>query len=420
MNNFNISDFGAVGDGKTMNTVQIQSAIDECSKQGGGTVVLKSGVYLSGSITLKSGINLHIEQDAVLLGSPNVEDYPEKETLKHVDTDFLPRWRNASFIFAEECEDIAITGKGKIDCNGTHFTVPFPDSRTWKYRRIDKPTPPRVVFFTGCKNILISNITMINQPAGWSYWIHDCDDVVVKNITIDADVDYPNNDGVHINSSRNVTISDCNISCGDDCIVLRANNASLKENKVCENVTVTNCTLTSYSSAVRIGWVQDGTIRNCTLSNLTMYDCSTGVSILIPDTKRCPKGVYPAGADVGREATYVENISFDNIKMDKQCSYPVYIDVCANEEILFKGINGLKFTSLHSKGPELPFIKGRESRPVENISFTDCSFTVTDGSEFDNRNQHGWTALTDLEPYHPMTIMHTKNISFNNTTFGNN
>ena len=153
MNNFNISDFGAVGDGKTMNTVQIQSAIDECSKQGGGTVVLKSGVYLSGSITLKSGINLHIEQDAVLLGSPNVEDYPEKENLKHVDTDFLPRWRNASFIFAEECENIAITGKGKIDCNGTHFTVPFPDSRTWKYRRIDKPTPPRVVFLTECKNI---------------------------------------------------------------------------------------------------------------------------------------------------------------------------------------------------------------------------------------------------------------------------
>ena len=355
-----------------------------------------------------------------MLGSPNVEDYPEKENLKHVDTDFLPRWRNASFIFAEECENIAITGKGKIDCNGPHFTVPFPDSRTWKYRRIDKPTPPRVVFFTGCKNILISDITMINQPAGWSYWIHDCDDVVVKNITIDADVDYPNNDGVHINSSRNVTISDCNISCGDDCIVLRANNASLKENKVCENVTVTNCTLTSYSSAVRIGWVQDGTIRNCTLSNLTMYDCSTGVSILIPDAKRCPKGVNIAGADVGREATYVENISFDNIKMDKQCSYPVYIDVCANEEILFEGINGLKFTSLHSKGPELPFIKGRESRPVENISFTDCSFTVTDGSEFDNRNQHGWTALTDLDPYHPMTIMHTKNISFNNTTFGNN
>ena len=106
--------------------------------------------------------------------------------------------------------------------------------------------------------------------------------------------------------------------------------------------------------------------------------------------------------------------------MDKQCSYPVYIDVCANEEILFEGINGLKFTSLHSKGPELPFIKGRKNCPVENISFTDCSFTVTDGSEFDNRLQHGWTALTDLNPYHPMTIMYAKNLSFNNTAFYDN
>lgn len=420
MNNFNISDFGAVGDGKTMNTVQIQSAIDECSKQGGGTVVLKSGVYLSGSITLRSGINLHIEQDAVLLGSPNVEDYPEKENLKHVDTDFLPRWRNASFIFAEECENIAITGKGKIDCNGTHFTVILPGSKTWKYGRINKPTPPRVVFFTGCKDVLITDITMINQPAGWSYWIHDCDNVTITNITIDADVNYPNNDGVHINSSRNVTISDSNISCGDDCIVLRANNASLKENKICENVIVTNCNLTSYSSAVRIGWVQDGTIRNCKLSNLTMYDCSTGISILIPCTERTEKGTRTSGSDVGREATFVENISFDNIKMDKQCSYPVYIDICDNEKILFKGVKGLNFSSLHSKGPELPFIKGRKNCPVEDISFSDCSFIVTDGSEFTNRTQHGWTALADHNPHHPMTIIYTKNITFNNTTFGDN
>lgn len=420
MKKFNVSDFGAIGDGITMNTVSIQAAIDACEKQGGGSVVINSGVFLCGSITLKSNVNLHIEENAVLLGSPNVEDYPEKENLKHVNTNYLPRWQNASFIFAEECEKISITGKGKIDCNGTYFTVVSPDSTTWKYRRINKPTPPRVVFFAGCKNILITDITMTNQPAGWSYWIHDCDNVTITNITIDADVNYPNNDGVHINSSRNVTISDSNISCGDDCIIIRANNASLKENKICENVTVTNCNLTSYSSAVRIGWVQDGTIRNCKLSNLTMYDCSTGISVFIPNTERTEKGTDTPGSDVGREATFIENISFDNIKMDKQCSYPVYIDICDNEKVLFKGVNGLKFSSLHSKGPEMPFIKGRKDCPVKNINFSDCSFTITDGSEFDNRSLHGATSLPDLNPHHPMTIMYAENISFNNTTFGNN
>ena len=95
---------------------------------------------------------------------------------------------------------------------------------------------------------------MVNQPAGWSYWIHDCDYVAFDRVKIFAEVEYPNNDGIHINSSRNVTISNCDITCGDDSIIVRANNASLAENKVCEKVCVTNCNLTSYSGGIRIGW----------------------------------------------------------------------------------------------------------------------------------------------------------------------
>ena len=104
---------------------------------------------------------------------------------------------------------------------------------------------------------------MVNQPAGWSYWIHDCDFVTCDRLKINANVQYPNNDGIHINSSRNVTVSNCSIVCGDDCLVVRANNASLSENKVCERVVVTNCNLTSYASGIRIGWLNDGVIKNC-------------------------------------------------------------------------------------------------------------------------------------------------------------
>ena len=415
---YNIKDFGAIGDEKTLNTKAIQNAIDKCSADGGGTVLIERGIFLSGSITLKSNINLCIEQGAVLLGSTDVEDYPEKENLKHVDSFLLPRWRNASFIFAEECENISITGRGKIDCNGETFTIPDENSQTWKYKRINKPTPPRVVFFTGCKNILIEGISMVNQPAGWSYWIHDCDYVNIHRITIDAAVDYPNNDGIHINSSRHVTISDCNITCGDDCIVIRANNSSLKENKICENVTVTNCNLTSYSGAIRIGWVQDGIIRNCTLSNLTITDTSIGISILIPIIHRKePSLENPGCSDVGRESTLIENISFSNIVMNKQCSYPVFIKVHESEKVAFKGIRGIYFSGIHSIGPEFPYIEGRKEAPVEDIRFSDCSFRITDGSEFKNRHIHGWTGLPDLTPGHPMTIKNAKNISFTNTTF---
>jgi polygalacturonase len=415
---YDVKDFGAIGDGETLNTEAIQSAIDECSRCGGGRVLLDCGVFMSGSITLRDGVDLHIEHTAVLLGSPRVEDYPEKTNLRHVNTYFLPRWRNASFIFAEESKNISITGRGTIDCNGKAFTEPVESVFQWKYRRINAPTPPRVVFLTGCENVLIEGITMTNQPAGWSYWIHDCDYVCIDKITINADVDYPNNDGVHINSSRHVTLSNSNITCGDDCIVIRANNVSLAENKVCEHVTVTNCNLTSYSSGVRIAWAQDGVIRNCSLSNIVMTDTSIGINILIPNNKRTePHPTSPTsagGADVGREATLVENISFSNIVMGKQCSYPVYLRI--DKEIPATALRNIYFSGLHSRGPELPLIEGREDCHIKNIRFSDCSFTVTDGSEFTDVASHGCTELKDYNPFHPMHIKYADNVIFNNTS----
>lgn len=256
---YNIKEHGAVGDGKQINTKAIQLAIDTVAASGGGTVFISDGIYKTGTIELKSNVELHLASDGVLLGSENVEDYPERENVKHVDTRNLPRNRNACMIYADECKNIAITGSGKIDCNGTSFVMKKGGEpgawEGWEYVRIDAPTPPRVVFFAGCQNVKIEDVTMVNQPSGWSYWIHDCDYVTFDKCKILAEVQYPNNDGIHINSSRNVTISNCMITSGDDCIVVRANNASLKENKVCEKVTVINCNLTSYSSGIRIAWM---------------------------------------------------------------------------------------------------------------------------------------------------------------------
>lgn len=110
---FDIRDFGAVGNGTAMNTVAIQNAIDECFKNGGGRVLVSGGTFKTGSVTLKSNVDLHIAADGVLLGSEKCEDYPEKENLKHVISENLPRFRNASMIFAEEAENISITGMGK-------------------------------------------------------------------------------------------------------------------------------------------------------------------------------------------------------------------------------------------------------------------------------------------------------------------
>ena len=405
---YDVRNYGAVGDGKTLNTAAIQKAIDDCASKNGGTVLLEDVTYMTGSIVLRSNVNLHIEQNAALLCSPNCGDYPEKQNLKHVISENLPRTRNASMIFAEECENISITGMGKIDCNGTRFVREKQGEWTgWRFERIDAPTPPRVVFFAGCRNIKIEDITMLNQPSGWSYWIHDCDYVVFDKCKILAEVRYPNNDGIHINSSRNVTVSNCDIVTGDDCIVVRANNRSLAENKVCEKVTVTNCNLTSYSGGIRIGWISDGVIKNCTFSNLVMTDTVIGISIVLPDFSKVP--------DRGREDTLIENLLFNNIVMDKIYGRPIKIYIGQTDGTRCEAIRNIYFSKVVASGLEFPYLCGRKDNKIRNIYFNDCRFECLSDEELPNFRQHG---AADWDRSHGVPIFdNIENIVFNNTNF---
>ena len=419
MKDFPIEHYGAKGDGVTKNTAAIQQAIDEAAAAGGGRVIISGGTYLTGALTLRSFVELHIESDATLLGSPLTEDYPEHTEAKHVDLPMLPRWRSSCLIFAEECRHIAITGQGTIDCNGTHFVKKRENALWgWSYERLALPTPPRAVFLTGCSHVLVEGITMTNQPSGWSYWIHDCDYVRLTGLNIEADLNFPNNDGIHINSSRHVTVSDCNITCGDDCIILRANNASLKENKVLEQVTVTNCNLTTYCCGVRLGWANDGTIRNCTLSNLTLCDCNVGVGIHLPNytRKTAPDLRSSGGSDVGREATLIENITFSNIIMDRQVGCPISVHIHDGDNILVDAIRNLYFTGIHARGPEFPSVVGRPGSIVENLYFNDCSFEKTDGSELEGRPHQTTRNMYEKNDV-PIVFRHVKNVHMNNTSF---
>ena len=416
---YDIRDFGAVADGVTMNTQAIQAAIDAANQAGGGKVIVADGTYKTGTIVLKDEVELHLESNATILGSEKCEDYPEHYDAKHVDVPLLPRWRSSCLIFADECKNIALTGRGTIDCNGTHFVEKKEKAfMGWAYTRKSEPTPPRAVFFTGCRDVRIEGVKMINQPSGWSYWIHDCDYVHITGLDICADVNYPNNDGIHINSSRHVTVSDCNITCGDDSIILRANNASLKENKVCEFVTITNCNLTSYACGVRLAWTNDGTIRNCTLSNLVMNDCSLGISLSLPPFKRKNEMDHSSsiGSDVGREATLVENISFSNIVMDKQYGSPISITLSPEECVKVSAVRNLYFNNIHSRGPQWPVFHGREDCPIENIYFNNCTFEQTDGSEFEEGVFHGPVSQNTSEQA-PMSFYNIRGLHMNNTTF---
>lgn len=441
MLNCDVRKYGAVGDGVTLNTKAIQAAIDDCSAHGGGQVILAEGTYLSGRIDMKSGVDLHIERDAVLLGSTNVDDFPEVVT-DFWDTEYAPRFNKRCFIYAENCEDIAITGRGAIDCQGRAYVRPMTEEEirnrpNMSYLRLPMPlpegsapldesttmvgaaphpldprstslAPARVVMFMGCRNLLVEDVTMRNQPAGWSYWISGCFNVHFHRAQIRAQVDMPNNDGIHINCCQDVTISDCNISTGDDCIVIRAYSAPMKKNMVCEKVAVTNCNLTSHACAVRVGWINDGVIRNCTLSNLNITESFSGLCITLPgnpDPRRM--------SDQGNEATHIENISFSNITIDRNYGVPALINIAENN--LCECVRNVYFDNIHALTTQMPRITGRADCRPTNIQFTNCQFTQIRYEDIPTK--FGERLASFGRKLNPPTFEKVDNLVLHNTTF---
>jgi len=410
---FDVRRYGARGDGVTKDTAALQSAIDMCAAKGGGRVILSDGVFLSGALRLKTNVELHIDRSATLLGSPDIVDFPDFKDVKHVITKNLARPRNTALVFADEAERIAITGHGTIDCNGKYHTREMKVAKwnRWKYKRIypKGKSLPRVVFLAGCRDVVVRDVTMTGQPAGWSYWIHDCDRVQMRDLKILADVHYPNNDGIHVNCSRDVTISDCIIETGDDSIVVRANSRSLRENKPCERVVVANCVLRSWSSGIRLGWTNDGVIRDCLFSNIVIRDTTRGIAVVLP-------GVG-GQMDYGREATLVENVAFSNITMDGIYARPIDVSIEPESKgTKVSAIRDIRFSEVKAIGVMFPRLAGRLDCPLTNFSFSGCTFRrTTDPSypQFTHRDMAEHNMKEDCS----LDVRHAKGLHLNDTVF---
>ena len=258
---YDVRDCGAKADGETLCTGAIQKAIDQCHKDGGGTVYFAPGTFLSGTIYLKTGVTLKLDAGCTLLGSRDLKDYPP--TVQEFRS-YTDNYTDKSLIYAEKAERIAIIGRGTIDGQGASFEGPY-------------MVRPYMIRFIECRNVTVEDITIRNSPM-WVQHYLACDDVRISGITVQSRVNH-NNDGIDIDSCRRVVISGCNVSSGDDAIVLKSTSARL-----CRDVTVSNCVISSHCNGLKMGTESNGGFKNIVLTGCTIYDTRlAGVALEIVD-----------------------------------------------------------------------------------------------------------------------------------------
>ncbi|GAB3323724.1 glycoside hydrolase family 28 protein [Larkinella ripae] len=251
--------FGIYSDGATLNTRSIQYAIDHIHQNGGGRLVFYVGRYLTGSVHLKSNVTIHLEEGAVLLGSLNPFDYD-----RHIWT---------ALVFAENQQNIGITGKGVIDGQGRYLARNVVNviqkglvKDLFRYDRPEAEARAVLIYFRGNQRVKIQGVTLRNS-ASWVQIYEQCKNVQLDGITVDSKA-YWNNDGIDLVDSDSVSVTNSFIDSDDDGICLKSHDAT----KVCQNIYVRNCTIRSSANAIKFGTASYGGFRNVKMHQIKVYD----------------------------------------------------------------------------------------------------------------------------------------------------
>ncbi len=296
---FKITDFGASGDGRSLNTIPIQQAIDACNRSGGGRVVVPAGIFITGSLWLRDNVELHLSSGAILRGSSNLDDYNRDDAFPQNMRSEQEQWNGAHLLLGVEISNAAITGPGCIDGNCEAFFEPSAPPRKpsfgWSYglrkaKDKERLRPGQMIIFSECRDIRLRDLDLRNSCC-WTCLFHGCQDVFVSGLKIRNPIDGGNTDGIDIDCCRRVIVRDCNIRTGDDGITLRGSFRALKDKSgICEDIAISNCVLDTSVCAFRIG-VGEGCIRNAAISNIVIKRASTGFLLQSAYSARAPRGV---------------------------------------------------------------------------------------------------------------------------------
>ncbi len=385
MSTYNILDFGAKGNDKTNDAKAIQSAIDKCTKSGGGTVLVPAGhTFLSGTLELKSNVELHLERGTTLLASSNYADYPNK-----LDIDILTdrlivedEFPKRAFIVAFHANNIAITGGGIIDGQGHAFI----EKDLGDIYEMRPPNPykerPFTLYLIGCNNLTMRDLT-IKDAAFWTVRLTGCNDVVINGIRIANDTKLPNNDGIDLDCCKNVAISDCHIVAGDDGICLKTCRSPAATFGACENITVTNCTIMSTSTPLNVGCECRQPIRNVIFDSCVIHSSHRGLGVHL------------------NEESNIENVLFQNMIIETRIfstawwgrGEPIYISAAPWVDKVGH-IRNIRFVNVIAHSENSVFIHGSKPGLIENILLENIRLEIdkwskVPGGQYDIRPFNG-------------------------------
>ncbi len=365
LNHYNVLEFGAIDDGKTVNTKAIQDAIDKCSEKG-GVVIFPAGDFVSGTLYFKNNVTLRLEKGATLWGSTNLADYPENLP----DYSFFRKGTiKRALIYAEKVNNIAIEGEGMIHGQGEHFQVPT-GSKVSSYS-----IRPYLIWMIRCKEVRTEGVKLRNS-ALWMQHYLACDDVYIHNIDVFNHCN-KNNDMLDIDGCHNVRVSDCVGDTDDDGITLKSTSGRANE-----NVVITNCLISSHCNALKTGTESNTGFKNITISNI----------VIRPSQQKTVFYGKPAGiSGIALEVVdggHMDGIEISNVVIDG-AAIPLFIrlgnrargyDNSLPKPAMgsMKNIHISNITAFNAK-PCGSSVTGIPGFPVENVTLENLRFFYSGG-----------------------------------------
>ncbi|MFP9114557.1 glycoside hydrolase family 28 protein [Flavobacterium sp. RHBU_3] len=383
---FSITDFGAVKGDKKKNTTAIAKAIDKASKQDGGTVIIPPGEWITGSIHFKSNVNLHLQEGAVLLFSSDPQDYLPAV---HTTWEGMECYNYSPLIYAHNCTNVAITGKGTLKAGmqtwEKWFARPSGHMNSLKllYNQCAKNVPveqrqmvndsanlrPQFIQFNRCKNVLLEGISIKDSPF-WVIHPYLCNDVVIRKVNVYAHGH--NNDGVDPEMSQNVLIEDCIFDQGDDAIAIKSgrDQDAWRLNTPARNIVIRNCLVKNGHQLVAIGSEMSGGVENVFIDNCKVVDGAKLNHLLFLKTNErrggYMKNIYMQNVESGKIDQGILGIETDVIYQWKNL-VPMY-------ERRLTPISDIHLTNV--KATDVKFISrilGEKELPVQQVSLKNVS-----------------------------------------------